>query len=98
MRPPISDRIGEIIALGLKHHYKSAFLHWKDILMAIGNIYKGLCALKAQGKSGFAVLADPDKVSPAEMEYLARLCNDAGVDYLMVGGSLLMAHQMETNI
>ncbi len=54
-----------------------------------------LKALKAQRRSGFAVLADPDKIAPAEMQYLARLCNDAGVDYLFVGGSLLMAHQMD---
>jgi len=44
------------------------------------------------------VLADPDKVSPSEMGALARLCNDAGVDYFIVGGSLLMAHQMEEGI
>jgi len=54
-----------------------------------------LKALKAQRRSGFAVLADPDKIAPAEMQYLARLCNDAGVAYLFVGGSLLMAHQMD---
>lgn len=29
------------------------------------------------------------------MQYLARLCNDAGVDYLFVGGSLLVTAQME---
>ena len=29
------------------------------------------------------------------MQYLGRLCNDARVDYLLMGGSLLMAHQME---
>ncbi|MES2701741.1 MAG: geranylgeranylglyceryl/heptaprenylglyceryl phosphate synthase [Bacteroidota bacterium] len=51
--------------------------------------------LKNTSHSGFAVLADPDKIAPADMQYLARLCNDAGVDYLLMGGSLLMAHQME---
>jgi phosphoglycerol geranylgeranyltransferase len=51
--------------------------------------------LKAENRSAFAVLADPDKIAPADMQYLARLCNDAGVDYLLMGGSLLMAHQME---
>ena len=61
----------------------------------MGNILTQLRTLKAQNKSGFAVLADPDKIAPADMVYLARLCNDAKVDYLMVGGSLLMAHQME---
>ena len=63
--------------------------------MATGKIYTHLRSLKSQQKSGFAVLADPDKIAPADMQYLARLCNDAGVDYLMMGGSLLMAHQME---
>ncbi len=63
--------------------------------MATGKIYTQLRTLKAQNKSGFAVLADPDKIAPADMQYLARLCNDAQVDYLFMGGSLLMAHQME---
>ena len=58
-------------------------------------IYNQLRELKTQKKSGFAVLADPDKIAPADMQYLARLCNDAGVDYLFVGGSLLLTHQME---
>ncbi len=61
----------------------------------MGKIYTQLQALKAQKRSGFAVLADPDKIAPADMQYLARLCNDAKVDYLLMGGSLLMAHQME---
>ncbi len=63
--------------------------------MATGKIYTRLSALKAQQQSGFAVLADPDKIAPADMHYLARLCNDAKVDFLFMGGSLLMAHQME---
>ncbi len=63
--------------------------------MATGKIYSQLLSLKTQNKSGFAVLADPDKIAPADMQYLGRLCNDAKVDYLLMGGSLLMAHQME---
>ncbi len=63
--------------------------------MAAGKIYSQFRALKAQNSGGFAVLADPDKIAPADMQYLARLCNDAGVDFLFMGGSLLMAHQME---
>ena len=63
--------------------------------MATGKIYTYLQQLKSQKKSGFAVLADPDKIAPADKQYLARLCNDAQVDYLFMGGSLLMAHQME---
>jgi phosphoglycerol geranylgeranyltransferase len=63
--------------------------------VATGTIYTQFKALKSQNRSGFAVLADPDKIAPADMQHLARLCNDAGVDYLFMGGSLLMAHQME---
>jgi phosphoglycerol geranylgeranyltransferase len=63
--------------------------------VATGTILAQMRALKSQNKSGFAVLADPDKIAPADMQYLARLCNDARVDYLFMGGSLLMAHQME---
>lgn len=66
--------------------------------MATGQIYQQLVNLKRKGKSGFAVLVDPDKVAPADMQYLAELCNDAGVDYLLMGGSLVLAHQMENCI
>ncbi len=58
-------------------------------------VLQQLQALKAQQQSGFAVLADPDKTAPAHMAQLARLCNDAGVTFLLMGGSLLMVHQME---
>lgn len=60
-----------------------------------GKIYQQLQTLKAANKSGFAVLADPDKIAVEDVPYLARLCNDAGVDYLFIGGSLLMVHRVE---
>jgi putative glycerol-1-phosphate prenyltransferase len=63
--------------------------------MGTGKVYTGLAELKKQGKTAFAVLVDPDKVSPKHMPNLAELCNDGGVDYLLMGGSLLMAHQLE---
>lgn len=66
--------------------------------MATGKIYDQLLARKQQANPGFAVLADPDKVSPADMRYMAELCNDAGVDYLLIGGSLLVANQVEACI
>lgn len=66
--------------------------------MATGKIYQDLRSRKQQGKSGFAVLVDPDKVSPSEMQYLAELCNDAGVDYLFMGGSLVVDHQLDASI
>jgi phosphoglycerol geranylgeranyltransferase len=63
--------------------------------MAAGKIYRELQELKRENKSAFAVLVDPDKVSPADMQYLARLCNDAEVDYVFMGGSLLVDHQLD---
>lgn len=63
-----------------------------------GKIYRDLCSLKQSGKSGFAVLVDPDKVAPSEMPYLAQLCNDAQVDFLLFGGSLVVDHQMNACI
>jgi putative glycerol-1-phosphate prenyltransferase len=66
--------------------------------MAVGKIYAELCGLKKAGKSGFAVLADPDNIAPSDMPHLASLCNDAGVDYLFMGGSLVVNHQIDTCI
>ncbi len=63
--------------------------------MTTGAIYKSLQALKAANRSGLAVLADPDKIDPDGMPRLAELCNESEVGYLLVGGSLLMAHRME---
>ncbi|HTM65028.1 MAG TPA: geranylgeranylglyceryl/heptaprenylglyceryl phosphate synthase [Flavipsychrobacter sp.] len=66
--------------------------------MGTGKIYQRLCSLKKHGKSGFAVLVDPDKIAPSDMPHLAALCNDAGVDFLLMGGSLVVEHQINTCI
>lgn len=58
----------------------------------------GLRQLKVAGRTAFAVLVDPDKIAPSDMPALARLCNLASVDYLLMGGSLVMAHQMDVSI
>lgn len=59
--------------------------------MRPGLVYQSLLARKAEGRPGFAVLADPDKVSPADMPQLAARCEKAGVDVLLMGGSLVVA-------
>ncbi len=64
--------------------------------MITRKIYKEFCARKEERNSGFAVLADPDKMAPSDMTGLAKLCMDAQADYLFVGGSLLTDHQVET--
>ena len=66
--------------------------------MATGKIYQDLLTMKRQNRSGFAVLIDPDKVAPADMIHLAKLCNDAAVDYVLMGGSLVVADNLEACI
>lgn len=66
--------------------------------MTAGKIYQNLLQRKKNGQSAFAVLADPDKTSPLQMERLARRCNDAGVDYLLVGGSLVVSEELDASI
>jgi phosphoglycerol geranylgeranyltransferase len=62
------------------------------------NVYQHFLDLKRSGKSGFAVLADPDKTSVSDMQRLGKLCTKAEVDCLFLGGSLLLDHQMEACI
>lgn len=49
---------------------------------------------KAKQKS-FAVLIDPDKVKPSELDKLTQLAIDASVDYLLVGGSLVISNHLD---
>jgi phosphoglycerol geranylgeranyltransferase len=44
----------------------------------------------ADGKKKFALLIDPDKFSPGKIQDFARLSQEAGVDFLFYGGSLIM--------
>lgn len=47
-------------------------------------------ALKAAGKKAFALLIDPDKLKLEDVSMLAARINAAGIDFVFVGGSLLM--------
>ncbi len=62
------------------------------------HILQDLRRRKAERRPAFAVLADPDKIAPSEMPHLAKLCNDGGVDYLLMGGSLVVMHQIDACI
>jgi putative glycerol-1-phosphate prenyltransferase len=62
------------------------------------HILNDLRRRKSLRAPGFAVLADPDNIAPSGMGALAKLCNDAGVDYLLVGGSLVVKHQLDVCI
>lgn len=63
--------------------------------MNASTVLQQLQSLKQNGKHGFAVLIDPDKIAPSKMEQFAELCNDALVDFLFIGGSLVLQHQID---
>jgi putative glycerol-1-phosphate prenyltransferase len=58
-------------------------------------IYNSLVDKKARGQKSFAVLIDPDKVNVAKIDQLTALAIQAKVDYLFVGGSLVISNQLE---
>jgi len=53
------------------------------------SVYDWLLQLRRRG-AGFFVLLDPDDHPPAELGRRARQCREAGVDALLVGGSLIL--------
>ena len=61
----------------------------------IKGIYHSLAERKRQGKKSFAVLIDPDKVDDRGTVYLAEQAVNAGVDYLFVGGSLVVSNYLD---
>ena len=58
-------------------------------------IYQSLLQRKAKGQKSFAVLIDPDKVNLPVIDELTSLAVDAKVDYLLVGGSLVISNQLD---
>ncbi len=58
-------------------------------------IYQSLLAKKKEGQKAFAVLIDPDKVNAAKIDEITGLSIQAGVDYLLVGGSLVISNQLD---
>ena len=57
-------------------------------------LYQGLVGKKQKGQKSFAVLIDPDKVDKALLDELVELCLQAKVDFLMVGGSLVVSNHL----
>ena len=58
-------------------------------------IYQSLVYQKSRGRKSFAVLIDPDKVSMEMVDELTTLAVKAKVDFLFVGGSLVISNQLE---
>ncbi len=58
-------------------------------------IYNSLVEKKKQGRKSFAVLIDPDKVNAKVLDELVELSVSAKVDYLLVGGSLVISNHLD---
>jgi putative glycerol-1-phosphate prenyltransferase len=58
-------------------------------------IYQSLLQHKSNGQKSFAVLIDPDKVTVEKIDELTALANEAQVDYLLVGGSLVVTNRLD---
>ncbi|HMH34896.1 MAG TPA: geranylgeranylglyceryl/heptaprenylglyceryl phosphate synthase [Puia sp.] len=58
-------------------------------------IYQSILSKKKRGQKSFAVLIDPDKVDARRINELIRLAVASGVDYLLVGGSLIISNHLD---
>ena len=59
------------------------------------HVYASLLEKKKAGKKSFAVLIDPDKVNASSLQHIIDLAVEARVDYLFVGGSLVISDQLD---
>lgn len=59
------------------------------------HVYQSLLEKKKAGKKSFAVLIDPDNCSISSLDNLAQLSLSAGVDYFLVGGSLVLSEHLD---
>jgi phosphoglycerol geranylgeranyltransferase len=70
-------------------HICKVINHMKDA------IYPALLQKKRTRRKSFALLIDPDKVDEAKTDALVELAERARVDYLFVGGSLVVTDQLD---
>ncbi len=58
-------------------------------------IYTSFTERKTRGQKSFAILIDPDKVTPGKLELLIKKCTEAKVDYIFLGGSLVITDNLD---
>ena len=63
--------------------------------MSSSSVLNSLVNLRKQNKKAFAVLIDPDNTDMDQIIETAQLCNDANVDYVFVGGSLMLSNHLD---
>jgi phosphoglycerol geranylgeranyltransferase len=59
------------------------------------SVYTSLLSKKSDAQKSFAVLIDPDKITPGGIDVLCRNAVDAKVDYFFVGGSLVVSNRLD---
>ncbi|HEY0041125.1 MAG TPA: geranylgeranylglyceryl/heptaprenylglyceryl phosphate synthase [Flavisolibacter sp.] len=59
------------------------------------NVYQSMAEKKKSGQKAFAVLIDPDKVTSSSLSSLVQSANASNVDYLFVGGSLVVSDHLD---
>lgn len=63
--------------------------------MDTGKILSRFRLLKEQGRHAFAVLIDPDSTDPSSIGHIAERCNEAHVDYVFMGGSIMVTSHVD---
>ena len=58
-------------------------------------IYNQFLDLKKLNKHGFAVLIDPDNITPNTISKIAERCNEANVDFVFMGGSIMVTKHVD---
>lgn len=58
-------------------------------------LYQKILNNQSAGRKQLAILIDPDKAEPAQLDETIRIALSSGVDFFFTGGSLLTADRME---
>ncbi len=61
-------------------------------------VYLTIHKKKSKGRKAFALLIDPDKVTPDQLLTLVQRAEAAKVDYIFIGGSLVLTGNMDACI
>ncbi len=63
--------------------------------MSSASILPRIRLLKEQHTHAFAVLLDPDNITPDSIKLMAAKCNEAGVDFVFLGGSIMVTAHVD---
>ena len=66
--------------------------------MMTNKIYDSLKAKSAENKKMFSVLIDPDKQNFADLHKTVTKCNEAKIDFFLVGGSIITKGDINTTV